>query len=122
MTLRSLLVVLLAGFALTVFAQSGEENRQASPYGTERTHAVEDIQLFPNPAPEYVHVRLGSLKSSNVKLSVLNVIGSELNPEVETVNDHEMRVRVKELAPGYYFLAVKDESTRFKGIYKFLKP
>jgi hypothetical protein len=115
-------VILLAGFALTVFAQSGDENRQTSPYGTERTSAVEDIQLFPNPAPEYVHVRLGSLKSSNVKLSVLNVIGSELHPEVETVNDHEMRVRVKELAPGYYFLAVKDESTRFKGIYKFLKP
>ena len=122
MTLRSLLVVVLVAFAFQVFSQSGDEGRQASPYGVERSDAYADIKLFPNPAPEYLHVSLGSIKATNVKLSVLNVIGSELNPEVETVNDHEVRVRVKELAPGYYFLTVKDESSRFKGIYKFLKP
>jgi len=122
MILRSLLMVLLMAFAFHVYSQSREDGKPSLPYGTERAEIHEDIQLYPNPAPEYVHIRLGALKSSNVKLSVLNVIGSELNPEVESVNDHEMRVRVKELAPGYYFLTVKDEASRFKGIYKFLKP
>ena len=122
MILRSLLMVLLVVLATHVFSQSRDEGRQASPYGTERTDAYLDIKVFPNPAPEYVNIQLGSLHAKDVRLSVLNVIGSELNPEVETINDHEMRVRVKEMAPGYYFLTVKDENSKFKGIYKFLKP
>ncbi|HEX5172389.1 MAG TPA: T9SS type A sorting domain-containing protein [Cyclobacteriaceae bacterium] len=122
MTLRSLWMVLLVAFASQAFSQAREEGRQASPYGTERTDAYQDIKIFPNPAPEYVNVQLGSLNAKDVRLSVLNVIGSELNPEVETINEHEMRVRVKDMAPGYYFLTVKDENSKFKGIYKFLKP
>lgn len=109
-------------FAMQLFAQQREEARQATPYGTDRSENHQDIQLYPNPAPDYVYVKLGNLKAQEVTVSVLNVIGSELNPEVETIDDHEIRVRVKEMAPGYYFLALKDETSRFKGIYKFLKP
>jgi hypothetical protein len=115
-------MILLMASAIHGFSQSREEARQSSPYGTERTDAYLDIKVFPNPAPEYVNVQLGSLYAKDVRLSILNVIGSELNPEVETINEHEMRIRVKEMAPGYYFLTVKDENSKFKGIYKFLKP
>jgi hypothetical protein len=41
--------------------------------------------------------------------------------ETEIVNEHELRVRVKELASGYYLLAVKNEEANFRGIFKFLK-
>ena len=122
MILRSFIVVFLMAFAVQLYSQHREEARQATPYGIDRSENSQDIQLYPNPAPDYVYVKLGSLHANDVKLSVMNVIGSDLTPEVETVNEHEMRVRVKEMAPGYYFLAVKDEASRFKGIYKFLKP
>ena len=87
----------------------------------ERSDISKSITLYPNPTIEYVHVRLGILKANQVKLFLHNILGSEIAIESEIVDDHELRVRVKDIPTGYYLLAVRDEETQFKGTYKFLK-
>jgi hypothetical protein len=81
------------------------------------------IHIFPNPAnnlSEYINVRVAPFSSQKVKLSLHNIIGNEINVETEVVDEHELRMRIKELASGYYFVTVKDEISNFRGTYKLL--
>jgi hypothetical protein len=61
------------------------------------------------------------VKAENVKIVVRSVIGNEMKLEVEVINQHEVQVKVKDLAAGYYLLAISDDETKFRGTYKFLK-
>lgn len=79
------------------------------------------IQLYPNPATEYLSVKLDGVKVTNLKIAVRNIIGNEIPTEVEFIGDDELRIRVKDFTIGYYLLALRDEDSNFKGTYKFLK-
>ncbi|HET9487577.1 MAG TPA: T9SS type A sorting domain-containing protein [Chryseosolibacter sp.] len=111
-----LVVLALAAFQLTV-AQSQPE----TPSPTPETNLIKSVQLFPNPATEFVDVKLEQFPAQNVKLTVHNIIGNELQVETEILDEHLIRVKVKDLVSGYYLLAVKDEESNFRGTYKFLK-
>jgi hypothetical protein len=52
---------------------------------------------------------------------VHNIIGNRINIETEVIDEHTLRVKVKDLASGYYLLAIKDPESKFRGTYKFLK-
>lgn len=118
MILRSISVVFLMILAINSFAQSGEDS---GAFLSELPEPRATVKLFPNPAPEYLYVQLGGLEANKVKLALHNIIGNETAAEVEQVDEHQLRVRVKDMAPGYYFLTVKDDSSKFRGTYKFLK-
>ena len=79
------------------------------------------VHLYPNPAVDFVHVKFERIPAREVKLTVHNIIGNEIRVETEVIDEHELRVRVKELDAGYYLLAVKDQNEHFAGTYKFLK-
>lgn len=81
------------------------------------------ISVYPNPATDdYVYLRLTEpLDARLVHLNLYNIIGNELPVEAEVVNDHEIRIRIKDLSAGYYLLGVREERTLFRGTYKFLK-
>lgn len=79
------------------------------------------VHLFPNPATEFIEVQLDHFPAANVDLTVHSIIGNELPVESEVIDEHVLRIRVKDLAPGYYLLAVKVEESKFRGTYKFLK-
>ena len=79
------------------------------------------VQIFPNPAPDYVHVRLDQVKVQKVKVTLHNIIGNEMVVEVEIIDEHEVRIKVKDLSAGYYLISLKDDDSKFKGVYKFLK-
>lgn len=115
-------MVLLLGGVFFTHAQSVGQPGSELSFGTEQHEAGASIKLYPNPAPDYLYVHLGELKSGDVNLSVHSIIGNELRPEVETIDDHQVRLTVKDFAPGYYFLSVKDTKSKYQGIFKFLKP
>jgi hypothetical protein len=121
MILRSFLAILLSLGVVSAFAQSEGQLGSELSYGSEQREGA-GIRLYPNPAPEELFVELGTLEASNVSLSVHSIIGNEFNPEVETIDEHKMRVTVKDLAPGYYFLSIRDNASQYRGIFKFLKP
>ena len=82
------------------------------------------IHIYPNPTNEssdYVNVRVAPFKAQNIKLNIHNIIGNEVTTEVEIVDEHELRIRVKDLPSGYYLLTIKDQETNFRGTYKILK-
>lgn len=115
-----ILYILICFFALggAAFAQapSGFEMEQ-----TERADISKSVHIYPNPTTEFVNVRLEHLNMDNVKVTMHNIIGNEINIETERVDEHEVRIRVKDFDAGYYLLALKDERSSFKGTYKFLK-
>lgn len=94
---------------------------QESAIQAERTSPGKTISLYPNPAVEYIEVNLDQLYATKVKLTLYNIIGNEVLAETEVIDDHKIRVRVKDFASGYYLLALRDDETKFRGTYKFLK-
>ena len=111
------IVLTLSAYQLTM-AQSRPETQ---PPATAEVNLTRSVHLFPNPATEFVDVQLDHFPADNVRLTVHNIIGNELQVETEVLDENRIRVKVKDLASGYYLLAVKDEESNFRGTYKFLK-
>lgn len=114
---------LILSFLLLLFLSSAAfaQNQDVLAYSPERTDLAKNITLYPNPATEYISIKLSTLEVSTAKITVYSILGTELQVEQEHINDHEVRLRVKDLATGYYLLAVRDEQLQFKATYKFLK-
>jgi Secretion system C-terminal sorting domain len=110
------LLLFLSG---TAFGQA--QTPEAVAYTAEKTDLSKSITVYPNPAVEYINIKLSTLDASTTKIVLYTILGSELQTEKETVNDHEVRIKVKDLATGYYLIAVRDEQLQFKATYKFLK-
>lgn len=110
-------VLFLSAFQLAL-AQSQPETQ---PQVAQEVNLSRSVHLFPNPATEFVDVRLDEFAAENVRLTVHNIIGNELPVETEILEENLIRVKVKDLASGYYLLAIKDEDSKFRGTYKFLK-
>jgi hypothetical protein len=112
-----LVILMLSAFSLAM-AQSQPDG---PPAPSAEINLTRSVHLFPNPATEFVDVQLDQFPAENVKLTVHNIIGNQLQVETEILDEHLIRVKVKELATGYYLLAIKDEESKFRGTYKFLK-
>jgi len=110
-----LFCALIAG-SLTVRAQASFDAE-----APERNDISKSVHIFPNPAVEYVHIRLEQVNMDNMKVSMHNIIGNQINIETEKIDEHELRIRVKDFDTGYYLIALKDEHSKFSGTYKFLK-
>lgn len=115
---RFVFVVLLASAFELGLAQSQPDTQ---PPANQEMNLTKSVHLFPNPATEFVDVKLDQFPAEKVTLSVHNIIGNELQVETEVLDEHLIRVKVKDLVAGYYLLAVKDEESKFRGTYKFLK-
>lgn len=116
--LKLVLVVLMLSALQLSMAQSQPDGPSVT---TPEVNLTRSVHLFPNPATEFVDVQLDQFPAENVKLTVHNIIGNELQVETEILDEHLIRVKVKDLATGYYLLAIKDEESKFRGTYKFLK-
>ncbi|MEQ9414693.1 MAG: T9SS type A sorting domain-containing protein, partial [Cyclobacteriaceae bacterium] len=77
------------------------------------------VQMYPNPASDYLTVKLPTPNASSVQLAMHSVIGNVLNIEKEQIDAYEVRLRVKDLPSGYYFLSIKEENSGLKASYKF---
>lgn len=110
----TLLAILLGSFG--VRAQSPLDFSQP-----ERLDLAKSVQIYPNPAVEYVHVRLEHVKVADVKVALHNIIGNEIKIESEPMDEYTLRVKVKDLDAGYYLISLNEDRAKFKGVYKFLK-
>jgi hypothetical protein len=118
--MRSLyLSIILAALIGTVYAQTPTDLEFSQP---ERMEVSKTVQIYPNPAAdEFIHVRIEHIDVANVKVSLHNIIGNEMRVDKDMVDDHTLRIKVKDLATGYYLIGLNDEKQKLKGIYKFLK-
>jgi hypothetical protein len=117
---------LLRIFTVLLLIVSGVYTVYAQDPGTtsahlERVDLSKSVHIFPNPSVEYVHVRIEQVDVAELKLSLHNIIGNEMSVETEVVDEHELRIRVKDLDAGYYLIALRNDKIHFRGTYKFLK-
>jgi len=110
-----LFVALVLTFQLG-FGQTKEEGFYSS-----QPDPVKALQVYPNPATEFVNVKFDSPQAKKVKLTIYNILGTSIELETEVIDEFEIKIKVKDLATGYYFLSVRDESSSLRSTYKFLK-
>jgi hypothetical protein len=108
-------------FTLLLTVQLGFAQGKDEAFFHGRPDPVKSIQVYPNPATEFVSVKFEAPFAKKVKLSFHNILGNAIELEQEIMDEHEIRIRVKDLTTGYYFVSVQDEQSNFKSTYKFLK-
>jgi hypothetical protein len=119
--MRFLNPIVLVLLLLLIGEVSIAQGTEVSATQPENVDFSKSVSLYPNPATEYVNIKLGTLNANEVKITLYNLIGNEVQIETESIEEHEVRVRVKDLSTGYYLLAIRDEQVKFRGTYKFLK-
>jgi hypothetical protein len=80
-----------------------------------------DVDLFPNPATDYLNVTLKNTKLKNVEIEIYNIIGNKLDFELDRTKLNSYKISLKDLHSGYYLLLVKDPISRYNKAFKFQK-
>lgn len=106
-------------FVMTVVVSMGQVKEETFFHRT--PDPIKSVEIFPNPATEFINVKFTSPIANKVRFSVHNVIGNTMELESEVIDEHEIRIRLKDLATGYYLISLKDERTNLSSTYKFLK-
>lgn len=109
--------------SLTAWSQETDGNvvSAENKFYNQALDANNKIELYPNPAVDYIVVEISNSTLRDTEFELHSIIGNEIKVEAEDVGNGRYRIPVKEYATGYYFLVVKDEVTRFKRAYRFLK-
>ena len=110
----------IAVFTLLILSVSASfaQNSDFASFDEELSNRIE---LYPNPASDYLNIEI---KESNLVRPVVlvhNIIGNSIQVEIEKVEDNKYQVAVKNLPDGYYLVSIKDPGTNFSKTYKFLK-
>ncbi len=98
------------------FSQVHDENF-SQPFGFD----IKSVQVYPNPATDFVTIKLELPVAKRTKVALHNIIGSLLEIEMEVLDDFEIRIKTKDLPVGYYMIALRDGYSPVKGSFKFLK-
>lgn len=123
--MRNKLIILSFGilFSLVSYAQvevesavNAERNITIEPFNIQNK-----IELYPNPAVDFVVVNIKQSTLTNAEFELHSIIGNEVRISPEALGDGRFKIPLKDFASGYYFIVVKDEVSRFKQAYKFLK-
>ena len=111
--------IILSAIISTAMAQESPGNVYGQP---ERMELSKSVQIYPNPAgDEFIHIRVENVDLSEAKVSLHNIIGNEMRVEKDMLDENTLRIKVKDLATGYYLIGLNDDKQKLKGIYKFLK-
>lgn len=96
----------------------------ASAQKTEVTQGLTDqvrVSIFPNPATDYINLKMPGIDVRDAQVSMFSLIGNEVRIEQEVIDGEEIRLRVKDLPSGYYLLAIRHEEAGIQATRKFLK-
>lgn len=82
---------------------------------------INKIEIYPNPAVEFLIIQIQKSELQEIEFEMHSLIGNTIKIQPEEIGFDTYRINVKEFSTGYYFLVVKDEVTRYKKAFKFLK-
>lgn len=81
------------------------------------------FQLFPNPAADYVEVKLSGLPAGNVHFTLLDLLGRRVSEQKVALTGKDLvshRFDIASLSPGTYFLKMQSQSGAILASSKFL--
>ncbi len=114
-----LLIILQLSFAQQI---SIDDNTSELPKLKKESLKIEtEVELYPNPAIEYLNVSLKNSQLKEVQFEMYNIIGNKIDLEIDMVSSDNYKINIKELHSGYYLLIVRDPITRFNKAFKFRK-
>jgi hypothetical protein len=113
--LKSILIVVSLFFSQLILAQTKEDAFSAT------IDPVKLVQVYPNPATEFLTITFESPIARKSKFIIHNIIGNEIEVEPEIMDDFEVKIKVKDFHDGYYFLSIQNGQTASKSTHKFLK-
>lgn len=121
-----LLVVFLGYFQVSGLAAGNESTYKIK--NTIYSDIDENAVLYPNPATDYLYVRVDLLKNqfSSLSFEVRNILGNQMSIRAEQYREDTYRITVNDFPSGYYLLTIScnecpgDQSSS-KESYKFLK-
>ncbi len=116
----TLLGILLAGL-LTSGVAFGQSRSEETVFQDTKSDPTRAVQLYPNPATDILTIRFEQPQARKIKLAMNTIIGNNLEVEAEVIDDFELHVKVRDLPPGYYLLAIHNSETNSQNTYKFLK-
>lgn len=82
---------------------------------------LDQIEVYPNPAIDHIYVSVEEEVFDQIKLEMFNIIGNQVQLNVEKVNDSEYRIPVSTYNTGYYLLLISDRAGRVNKAFKFMK-
>lgn len=113
----STFVIIFASLNLGYGQDIGLESRLSNTSITDKNK----IEVYPNPAVEYLTVQISNSELENVEFEMYSLIGNKIVIRPEQVGTDKYRIPVKDLSSGYYYVLVKDSKKRFEKALKFLK-
>ena len=114
------LIFFIFTLAVLGFSAQAQSKDEVTSYGASQLDP-KSVAIFPNPAFEYLNVKFETPIAKRARLTVHNVIGNAIDVETETIDEFEIRLKVKDLPVGYYLLAVRDAESNSRSTIKFLK-
>jgi hypothetical protein len=109
-------IVDTSGAILLMFNANGyntaagfDANYTFVPGGTNDLNAFPDLTLSPNPANDFMVLRLSNPQEHNILLMISDMTGKQLYSEIlEGAKDHlEKTINLENFKPGMYFLSLK---------------
>jgi hypothetical protein len=83
--------------------------------------ALDKINIYPNPAQEYLQVDFGFPSKMNLSLEIFSPIGIEVKPlGLYEIDNNSIKIPIKYLPSGLYYLKIKDEKNQFR-VFSFSK-
>ena len=105
---RSILLLIFLSFS--IFSYSQEKERTNS------------FDVYPNPAFEYINIKFSDDSAiDRESISIHSLIGNKVNTTIENSEENIIRISLRELNSGYYFLSVTNKSNNRRELVKFLK-
>ena len=109
----------IAIVALILSCQLGMAQSREEAFGP--GEPIKSVHIFPNPAIDFLTVKMEHPVVKKTRIILQNIIGNQLEFEAEVIDDYEVKIKVKDLPTGYYFLSVRDEHSNARSAFKFLK-
>lgn len=116
-----MLLMLWGGAA---FSQAGDDKTVSAEASFKQGASLDVknvVEIYPNPATEFLIVQIKDSDLSEVEFEMHSIIGNTIKIEPEEIAKDTYKISVKNFNTGYYFLIVKDDYTRYKKAIKFLK-
>ncbi|MGB3076115.1 MAG: T9SS type A sorting domain-containing protein [Chitinophagales bacterium] len=86
------------------------------PTGTKENDALPDIQIFPNPAHEYLYVKLSKIYSfKNVRIELIDTYGKKVLSENRSTTNQNLELPLHNIPPGFYLLHIYSAGQRIAG-------
>jgi hypothetical protein len=114
---KTILIATMIGLSFLAQAQDVQLNSRQATFQSNNIK----VEIYPNPATDYLTVDLTDAYVQNVEFELRSMIGNSIRINPESIGYNKYRIALKDYATGYYFLIVRDEHIRFKKAFKFLK-